>query len=204
MRNNWWAAAAVAGVLVFGMSASARPERKPAARKPAPREAESRKTELVHGWGRDRDTAVEAAERHACDRVKELMVAKYGEGWAPPPRLLEPEALKRHGVITLEGEPGLHPDLQNAPENDARIMAVFKVDLTPDYLAEVRKAAREERVEARHLIFVRGLGAAVLLLLVTASYLRLEEWTRGYATRLLRAAAAAVVLLAGVLLWLTW
>ena len=47
------------------------------------------------------------------------------------------------------------------------------------------------------------LAGLVVLLLVGAGYLRLEDMTRGYATQLLRMSAFTVVALAAAALWLT-
>lgn len=203
MRNNWWAGAAVVGVVLLGHGATAlagktAPTKKAA---PEPKAVETRPTERVVGFGRDRDTAILVAGTHAQQRIRQLLIAKYGEDWIPPDRLLTPESLKELKAIALEGEPKEHPDLKNAPDTDAKILATYKVELSQELLREVRNAAREERMQNRHLVMLRILGGALVLLMVTAGYLRLEEWTRGYATRLLRATAAAIVLLAAVGLW---
>ena len=67
----------------------------------------------------------------------------------------------------------------------------------------MQRHAQQDRVLDRHLLLARVLGGAVAVLLVLAGYLRLEDATRGYYTRLLRLAAIALVALAGVGVWLT-
>jgi len=157
--------------------------------------------DVVEGFGKNAAAAREQAAHHAREQVDRLLVDRYGQdGWLPPKHLLEPELLERLGVITLDGEPKSDP----RPALEQAFVARYRVGLTPDYLQEIQKAVRGERMQDRHAVLLRVLAGAVVLLLVTTGYLRLEEMTRGYATALLRGAAAAIVLLAGVGLWLTF
>lgn len=154
--------------------------------------------EVVEGFGKTPAAAKEQAALHAREQVELLLHSRYGDG--PWGRLLEPEELDRLGVLTLDGEP--RPDSRLGA--NAAIVARYRVALTPRFLEAAHKAVRVERMQDRHAVLLRLLGGALVVLLVTTGYLRLEDMTRGYATALLRVAAAAVVALAGLGLWLTF
>ena len=83
-------------------------------------------------------------------------------------------------------------------------VARYSVDLTRGYLKQIETAARQEKVEERHALLARVLSGILAVALVTAAYLRLEESTRGYATKLLRLAAGLLLALVGTGLWLSW
>jgi hypothetical protein len=166
----------------------------PAAVRPAPRPAEE-DDRIVVGYGRTGRAAREVALVKAQARVEEELRQLSGPaGWRLTPAQLDPEHLTRLGVVREVGH----------NEEGERIKVSMRVELTPQYLSEVRQAARQEVVLGRLLLLARGLAGLVILLVVVAGYLRLEEATRGYYTGLLRLTAAAVVLLAGVGLWLSW
>lgn len=160
-----------------------------------------RSDDLVDGYGPTAAAARERALEHACRRVEKLLLDRLGHsGWQPRPEQLEPGYLSRYGVIQPHGEPEVEPRFKN----EKVMVARYQVELTSDYLTQVQQSARLERVETRHLLLARGLTGLLALLLVTAGYLRLEEMTRGYATHLLRLAAAAVLALVAAVLWLTF
>lgn len=157
--------------------------------------------EVAKGFGRTRHAALEQAALHAQEDVERLLNERFGQdGWRVPARLLEPELLKELGVIVPDAEPRLSRE-----HNDGKTMAAYyRVDLTPEYLRAIQLAVRTESMQDRHGVLLRVLAGLVAVLLVTTGYLRLEEMTRGYATALLRAAAAAVLLLTGLGLMLTF
>ena len=78
-----------------------------------------------------------------------------------------------------------------------------RVELTEEYLDVVATHVRHDRVRERQGMLARVLAGLVVVLLVTAGYLRLDEASGGYFTRALRLAALAVVALAALLLALT-
>jgi len=80
----------------------------------------------------------------------------------------------------------------------------YEVVLTEKYVAEMEPVVRQQRMQERQLVLFRGLAGLVAILLVTAAYLRLEEMTKGYATKLLRLGGAVVLALVAAGLWLTW
>jgi hypothetical protein len=206
-RSNWCLALLAAGlVLVVGLSVSEagpRKSRKAAKEPPAPAVQQQTAAGVeVDGIGRDAREARKHALEHAVERVTELLRAEAGDPtWQPPAAVLAPEFLDFHKVAAEVGKP--ERDAKVRVEGDETWTARYKVQLTDPYLREVQKQARQERVSERHLFLVRVLGGLLAVLLVTAGYLRLEEMTRGYATKLLRLAAFIVLALAGVAIWLT-
>ncbi|MFO0925619.1 MAG: hypothetical protein U0736_01100 [Gemmataceae bacterium] len=130
--------------------------------------------------------------------MERLLGERFG-GWQPGADQLEPAVLLETGVAVPRGEPEVEPRFKD----DKVFVARYKVELTPKYVAQVQQVARLERMAGRHLLLARGLIGMVAVLLVAAGYLRLEDMTRGYATHLLRIAAALVLALVGVGLWLT-
>jgi hypothetical protein len=205
MRSKWWlillAFVLFAGNRHISFSvASGRPGKKQAV--PSARVAAKAKSEnVVDGYGPTAAAAKERALEHAQERVESLLRERFGaDGWKPNEEQLSADYLIFYKVVTPQGEPEPAPGING---NDRAMVARYKVELTKDYLGEVQRLAREQRVQERHLVMARLLGWMVVLLLVVAGYLRLEDMTRGYATRLLRLAAVALVAVAGGALWLT-
>lgn len=198
MRAMWWLALAGAVLVlnVWGID-GARPASpsKGAATQRAPEPGDI----LVDGYGETPDKARQVALARGRQRVAELLETRLGRsGWRPTLEQLETEYLVRFGVLTPRGEP------EPAPvQGERMLVARYRVELTPEYLREVVRQARQEKVQERHLLLARVLAAILAVTLVTAGYLRLEEMTCGYATQLLRAAAVVLLGLAGVGLWLT-
>jgi hypothetical protein len=201
MRPNWWIVLLGLGLLA-GLNALAptaeggrRPRRAQVEDPAAPASAEV----VVDAYGRTPERARAVALAKACDAVAELLRKKIGgPDWQPPSGELDPDHLIDLKVITPKGDP--EPRDLNGERG---VVARYRVQLTAEYVSEVHKSARAQRQVERHLLLARGLGVGVVLLLVVAGYLRLEEATRGYYTALLRLAAVAVVALAGLGVWLT-
>jgi hypothetical protein len=203
MRSIGWlvllAVAVAAGNLQVSFSvASSRQAKKRVA---PPARVVPKGDNVVDGYG---PTAVKAKERaleHAQEKVEELLRERFGpDGWRPNEEQLAADYLIHYAVVTPQGDPEPSPGIN---DNDRAMVARYKVELTTDYLQEVQRVAREQRVQERHLVMARLLGWVVVLLLVVAGYLRLEDMTRGYATRLLRLGAVVLVAVAGGALWLT-
>ncbi len=157
---------------------------------------------IVDGYGRTPGDARARALENAERKVEELLYQRFGDlGWMPAPELLSRDFLLRCDVVISRGEPTAVPGVD---VNDEKAMkAEYKVELTGKYLEAVQREVREQCVRDRQLILARVLGGLVVLLLVVAGYLRLEDMTRGYATTMLRLGAFGVVALAGAALWLT-
>lgn len=203
MRSNWWIVVVV-GILALAcvrISVGKASNRK-MPKRVVPEVVEKPPEEvLVVGYGTT-DTAARArALELAQEKVEELLAVRYGElGWRPTVDLLDPETLEQYRVIEEDGK--LTPIALDG-EVAKGMAARYKVKLTPSYLKRVEKEAREDRVVDRHFILARILGAMMAVLLVVVGYLRLEEATRGYYTKLLRLGAFIVLALAGVGLWMT-
>jgi hypothetical protein len=120
-------------------------------------------------------------------------------GWIPSQAFL-----RERGIVRPEGE------VEEKTIRDQKVqVAHARVEITEQSLREIRDRAREERKAQRQQLKVqrhgatgKALGGVVALLVVIAGYLRLEEATRGYYTRLLRATALALLLLVGAGLFL--
>jgi hypothetical protein len=210
MRSTWCLAILAAAVVLAGGlrlsecgASGKRSSGKKAARQAPPRPVMLAE-DVVDGYG---DTAAKAraqALKHARDRIVEMLSQEIGEpSWQPPDELLDPKKLQSGppqgwGVIEEVGKPE-----PTEIDGDKALVARYKVQLTSSYLQAVQTHARQERVGERHWFLVRILGGVLAVLLVTTGYLRLEEMTRGYYTRLLRLAAFAVLALAGLALLVT-
>jgi len=147
----------------------------------------------VEGLAKTLDDAEANALEKARDRVVEELNERYGErDWKLPPSFLRQLKMTRPAAAPEE------IDL----ERSGRSWSVrLTVELTPEALSEIQKLAREQRMVERHRLAARGLAGLLAVLLVAFGYLRLEDATKGYHTTLLRLAALAVLVGAGVFLW---
>lgn len=68
--------------------------------------------------------------------------------------------------------------------------------------SEILNQDRQLHVTQRMTMLAKVLGGILAVLIVLASYLRLEEWSKGYYTRWLRVAAIGCLGAAGAALWL--
>jgi hypothetical protein len=203
MCSKWWLillAVVILGVNVRNSTTEASGRaRAPKKQTPAKARTVDPDENVVDGFGTTATAAKERALVHAQERVERLLQDRYREtNWKPPEELLATDFLTQCRVVQPLGEPKLAPGLGD----EKAMVARYKVELTRDYLQAVQRVAREQRVQERHLILARVLGGLVVLLLVAAGYLRLEDMTRGYATTMLRVAAFSLVAIAGGALWL--
>jgi hypothetical protein len=172
----------------------------PAAVQPGERPVPASTEVVVVGYGRNAESAREVALEKARDKVVALLRKELRDpDWQPQPEsVVLPEHLLEVRVVTPKGAAE-----QRDFGGERGVVARYRIQLTAEYVAEVERAARTLRQRERQGLLLRGLGGAVVLLLVAAGYLRLEEATRGYYTKLLRLAAVLVVALAGLGVWLT-
>jgi hypothetical protein len=203
MRSKWWlillALVVVAGNLRLSFSVA---KSKPAAQanRPVAKAASDGGDNIVDGYGLNAAAAKAIALKHAEERVEKLLRQRFEQtGWKPPAEQLTSDYLIHYGVVQPQGEPKEAEGLDGEKMQVAR----YKVELTKEYLQEVRRVAREQRVQERHLVALRVLAGLVVVFLVVTGYFRLEDMTRGYATQLLRAVAIGLVTLAVLALWLT-
>jgi hypothetical protein len=177
-------------------------EKRPQAKPPeATHRAIDNNAIIVDGYGPDIAAAKDRALEHAREQVEKMLLERFGSsGWRPTEEQIDATHLLNQRVVVEEGKPELGPKV----DEEQVIVARYRVQLTAGYVKELLDRARQERVVDRHSLLARILVAAVALALVCSGYLRLEESTRGYATRLLRLAAVVILSLVGFGLWLTW
>ncbi len=207
MRSHWWLSL-VAMVLLASILRVSFSRPRPTGEAPQPRPPRNlaqvdRGEDVVDGYGPNAAAARDRALEHAQERVEKLLrAAAFGSaaGGSLAEQLLTLEYLVRYGVVQAAGRAGAGERL----DEDRAMVARYKVELTREYLSEVQRVAREQRVEERHKLLARVLAGLVVVLLVAAGYLRLEDMTRGYATQLLRMSAFTLLALAAAALWLTW
>ncbi len=150
---------------------------------------------VVDGYDlEDPQAAQEGALRKAHESVEKYVREHYASlNWAP-----SLEQLVKAGVVRPEGTPGTRR-LDTGEEVQE---AHAKVEMTREYREGLQRMVLQQHTRQRQWVAARGLAGLVALLLVCAGYLRLEEATRGYYTRLLRLAALGVLVGVGVGLWL--
>jgi hypothetical protein len=135
--------------------------------------------EKIEGYGPTQKDAEADALKRACEGLAENL------GWAPTPEFLREKNMIHFGQPTEK-------DL----EKSGHVYVVpMQLEVTSEQARDIQKQARQERMKSRQWVSLLGLGGMVCLLAVVGAYLRLEEATKGYYTRLLRLAAVAVVLL---------
>jgi hypothetical protein len=143
------------------------------------------------GYGTDENSARKVAWEVAADRVRDYLANEAPDiHWTPTPTQLQARNMARD-----LGEPFLDKKTEH-------FKATVKVELTAEHLQGLREQQRLQVVQQRQRLAGLGLAGAMALLAVVGGYLRLEEKTRGFYTGLLRAAAAAVLALVGVGLWM--
>ena len=141
----------------------------------------------------DPEAAQQAALRKAAESVQEYIDKHYGSlGWRP-----SLEQLTKAGVVRPEGTPKTL-ELEDGEVQEAHA----RVELTRSYREGLQRMVLQQHTRQRQWLMARVLAGAVALLLVCAGYLRLEEATRGYYTRLLRLVAFGALVGVGVGLWL--
>lgn len=194
MRSTWWLALVAFVVICVSLA--------PAGSKPAPTPTTTRiagGAVIVDGYGWTQEAARTQALLHAQEQVESLLQERFGKsGWRPTPAQLDSDYLRDKGVVTEE-EVTQGPNM----ENERAFVAKYRVQLTPVFVQELLDSSRQERIQDRHVVVARVFVALVALSLVTTGYLRAEEYTRGYATKLLRLAGAVILGIVALGLWLT-
>lgn len=204
MKSLKWLALVVAVLVVLSLRATGGPtnkSRKQAKAAPPP-PAAVQKDEVVDGYGRTADLARENALKRGRESAEKLLRQRLGtSGWWPTDEQFGTDFLLAHEVLKPIGEPEQADEV--IIDDERGMVARCRVMLTPSYLKEIETTARQQTVQERHSILARVLGGILAVVLVTAAYLRLEESTRGYATKLLRLVAVIVLAVVGAGLYLT-
>jgi hypothetical protein len=140
--------------------------------------------EEFQGYGK----TPKAAETDALEQACDWLGFNANLGWKPTPEFLRDKSMVRFGEPT-----------EKELEKSGQMKAVtMQLEITADQARAIEKQARQERMTSRHLLLARVLGGVVCLLIVMGGYLRLEEATKGYYTRLLRLTAIALLISIGV------
>jgi hypothetical protein len=162
------------------------------------RAEEAEETHTVTGFGTDKKGARANALEEARKLVRQLLPSEFGAAnWGLDSPAFSAELLREDGVVHE-----LNTVASALPRGEPGYEAHYRVKLTPEYIDKVRGMVRAEASQRRQFLVGKVLAGIVVVLLVVSGYLRLEEWSRGYATRLLRLAAVIVLVLAGLALWL--
>lgn len=199
MRSMQWLALVVAAVVVIHVTRVNGQARAKKAKAAAQQQVATKIEEDVAGFGTTEEKAWSRARENAVTRAKEMLQEHFGgSGWQSLVEQITAAELEREKVI-------FRRDKAERAEKagDWEVKAVYRVDLNDPYLRKLAQEARQQTVVERHELLARVLGGILAVVLVTAAYLRLEEMTRGYATRLLRLAAVVLLALVGAGLYLT-
>jgi len=202
MRSFWLSVTVIAGVLLLVSLRVEGSKRSAKTRAAAAAATEPKTTEIV-GYGETKEGARREALRLTQEWVEGEVRGQLKEGWSFPQDKLDPRTMEDLAVIDRQ------PKEPTRDDDVGGWRAEYAVTLTPQYVQAVAESARKDYVDQEKaerkdtagrrlgLVF-RVLGGAVVVLLVVAGYLRLEEATHGYYTGLLRAAAIGVVVLAAL------
>jgi hypothetical protein len=158
-----------------------------AARPPVPEPKKPLIHEEFTGYGKTESAAKNDALRLACDWLKKHI----GLGWSP-----DRNYLITHNMVDFSKP----QDKEFEPPMDAMKVVKMQLDITDSQYRDIQKQAQQQRMKERQKQSLLVLLGAMGLLGVVGGYLRLEEATKGYYTRLLRIAAisAFVVIVAGL------
>ncbi|MBY0227919.1 MAG: hypothetical protein K2W96_01430 [Gemmataceae bacterium] len=153
---------------------------------------------IVEGYGEDAPRAWDWAMKAAQSHIRLALPDEFGaKRWGDDAPALAPALLKRTRAVEKAGDP--EPSVVVGGQR--QVMARYRVSLTEEYLAEVRKLRRAEVAQARAWLAGRVAAWLLVAFAVAAAWMKLEDWTRGYATRLLRLLAAGALALAALALW---
>jgi hypothetical protein len=217
MRPNAWLKCVAVLLLALGaqrtLSASAHSD---------PRKSESKPSWVVEGVGTTQDAALENALDSALTKVNEYLdEQRPAIEWRPSRDYVRDNLVrslrdndpdlklasqdqdwKERTPITVPGQKatGLSEQRKVGEEGRTVYRVLLRVDVAPRDLDEIKKLElkhqqelRDERARARQMVLVRLLAGIVAILIAVASYLRLEDATKGYYTTLLRVVAVAFV-----------
>jgi hypothetical protein len=162
---------------------------------PADKAAPIWKATVDGGFHTKREDAWDDALIAASHKFANYLEDKHPEiAWTP-----SPEFVRKNLVKTSHEE-------TRTPETVADSPLLYRiqldVELNADNQKEVEKAAREFHIHERMLILGRWLGALILLLGGIASYIRVDDWAKGYLTLPLR--GIVIVLVAAGIFSLWW
>jgi hypothetical protein len=128
------------------------------------------------------------ADANALERACNWLYADAGLGWTPTPEFLREKNMVQFGERTEKKS-------EIAKEFGGVVQVVkMRLEVSDEQAEQMRELARHERMKERQKTSLFVVIGLVCLLGVIGGYLRLEEATKGYYTRLLRIAAISVLL----------
>jgi hypothetical protein len=152
-------------------------------------------------WRPSEEGAREAALERARILVRDWVRGEYtGVYFEPTADYVEKNLLRKTTMQTFQdalsgqslGSELVQPDDASFDLSKMR-RATLTLELTPEFQTQVRTIDRDQRVRHRMGFLGVLLGLGVLGLGVLGTYIRLDEWTRGYYTNRLRLAALGVL-----------
>jgi hypothetical protein len=155
-----------------------------AARPVAPGPAQIKLKEQFEGYG----LTTNDAKLHALERACDWLEANAHLDWKPTPEFLREKDMVRFS----------EPTDQEFEKAGQMKVVTMQLEITAAQAQEIQKRVRQEHMTSRHSLLARVLGGVVCLLIVVGGYLRLEEATKGYYTRLLRLAAITFLIVVGL------
>jgi hypothetical protein len=152
------------------------------------------------GWITGYGETVTDAEQDAYDKAYDKALAYLHETmpglqWKPSRKYVQ-----EHWVKDLRHEPSKEITVLGKPQTTQQVSV--HVEVTTKDRADIVKQDRHYRVEDRLFLLAKVLGGLVLLLSTIATYIRLDEYSKGFYTGWLRLAGAAAVAAAGALLFI--
>lgn len=149
---------------------------------------------LIHeeftGYGTTEKIAQKDALERACHWLKE----SSGLDWVP-----DPDYLLLYKMVQFCDPEDKKLVVDDEPMGDMKVVKL-QLEIREYQVLNIQKQAQQQRMKERQKPTLLALIGALGLLAVVGGYLRLEEATKGYYTRLLRLAAIGVlvVIVAGL------
>jgi hypothetical protein len=167
-------------LLAGSLSASPSPL---AAGSPVPEPKKPAIHEEFKGYGTTELAARKSALERACAWLKD----DRGLGWAPNPEYLIDHKMVRFGeAADMKSDDPMLKDMK---------VVTMQLEISTEQARDIHKQAQQQRMKERQRQSLLVLIGIVGLLGVVGAYLRLEDATKGYYTRLLRIAAISALVL---------
>jgi len=177
MRISTWLHLAALCLIAGSLSASQTPL---AARPPVAEPNKPLISEEFTGYGTTELAAQKDALKFACTWLKQ----DSGLDWSP-----DPDYLVAHKMVRFD-----EPEDKEFKDLKVTMKVVqMLLEINADQKRDIQKLAQQQRMKERQKYSLLGLIGAAALIGVVGGYLRLEEATKGYYTRLLRIAAISVL-----------
>lgn len=120
--------------------------------------------------------------------------------WTPTLDFVK-KMVKAEGYKDMDGNARREFEAKVGP--GAMMQALLRLEMTNRDHDEILRKDRDQRIEQRQILWLKVFGVLIGFLGLSAVYVRLDEWTRGYYTGMLRLAAAggAAAIAAAAGLW---